>query len=65
MRWFWMLAGTRVSSPNYLPECSKSYSRPDHTTKVGRWRENLSAAGVAELVPLVAEVAGRFGYGLP
>ena len=45
-------------------ECSKSYSRPDHATKVGRWRENLSAAEVAELVPLVAEVAARFGYRL-
>ena len=46
-------------------ECSKSYSRPDHRTKVGRWRENLSAAEVAELGPLVAEVAARFGYALP
>jgi hypothetical protein len=46
-------------------ECSKSYSRPDHVRKVGRWRENLSAAEVAELVPLVAEVAARFGYRLP
>ena len=43
-------------------ECSKSYSRPDHVTKVGRWRENLSAADVAELVPIVAETAARFGY---
>lgn len=46
-------------------ECSKSYSRPDHARKVGRWRENLSAAEVAELVPLVAETAARFGYALP
>ncbi len=46
-------------------ECSKSYSRPDHARKVGRWRENLSATEVAELVPLVAEAAARFGYVLP
>ena len=46
-------------------ECSKSYSRPDHRTKVGRWRENLSAAEVAELAPLVAETAACFGYALP
>ena len=46
-------------------ECSKSYSRPDHARKIGRWRENLSAAEVAELVPLVAETAARFGYALP
>ena len=45
-------------------ECSKSYSRPDHAIKVGRWRENLSAAEVAELVPVVAGVAARFGYRL-
>jgi hypothetical protein len=43
-------------------ECSKSYSRPDHRNKVGRWQENLSAAEVAELVPVVAEAAARFGY---
>ncbi len=43
-------------------ECSKSYSRPDHRNKVGRWRENLSAAEVADLVPVVAETAARFGY---
>jgi hypothetical protein len=46
-------------------ECSKSYSRPDHRTKVGRWRENLSAAEVGDLAPLVAETAARFGYRLP
>jgi hypothetical protein len=46
-------------------ECSKPYSRPDHKTKVGRWRENLSPAEVAELVPVVAETAARFGYVLP
>ena len=46
-------------------QCSKSYSRPDHARKVGRWRENLSPAEVAELVPVVSEVAARFGYALP
>ena len=45
-------------------ECSKPYSRPDHARKVGRWRENLSAAEIAELVPVVAEAAARFGYRL-
>jgi hypothetical protein len=46
-------------------ECSKPYSRSDHARKVGRWRENLSAAEIAELVPVVAEAAARFGYRLP
>ena len=45
-------------------ECSKPYSRSDHARKVGRWRENLSAAEIAELVPVVAEAAARFGYRL-
>ncbi len=45
-------------------ETSKSYSRPDHKTRIGRWRENLTAAEAAELVPLVGNTAARFGYTL-
>lgn len=45
--------------------CSKPYSRPDHIKKVGRWRENLSSAEAADLIPLVAVAAARFGYQLP
>lgn len=37
-------------------ECSTPHSRPDHARKAGRWWENLSAAEVAEPVPVVAEV---------
>jgi hypothetical protein len=46
-------------------ECTEPYSRPDHRTKVGRRRENLSAAEAAELVSLVGPAAARFGYALP
>lgn len=46
-------------------ETSKSYSRPDHATRVGRWRENLSADEAADLIPLVSSTAAQFGYALP
>ena len=46
-------------------ECSKPYSRPDHATRVERWRENLSAAEISEIAPLVGDAAARFGYKLP
>ena len=44
---------------------SRRHSRPDHTRRIGRWRENLSDDDVARIVPLVAEAAARFGYDLP
>ena len=43
---------------------SRSYSRPDHERRVGRWRENLSAQDVALLRPMVAPAAEQFGYRL-
>ncbi len=43
-------------------ETSRGYSRPDHSRRVGRWHENLSAADVALAWPMVAEAAERFGY---
>lgn len=46
-------------------ETSKSYSRPDHTTRIDRWRENLSAEEAAGLIPLVSNRAMQFGYVLP
>ena len=33
--------------------------------RVGRWRENLDAADLRAVVPVVAETARRFGYELP
>ncbi len=41
---------------------SRPYSRPDHSRRIGRWRENLSEAEAARLWPLVAAPAARFGY---
>lgn len=44
---------------------SRGRSRPDHSVRVGRWRENLSEEEVARAVPIVADAAARFGYDLP
>jgi hypothetical protein len=41
---------------------SRGYSRPDHTRRVGRWRENLAAEDVDRAWPIVAEAAATFGY---
>ena len=41
---------------------SRNYSRPDHSVRVGRWRENLTLAEVECVLPLVNKTAQRFGY---
>lgn len=41
---------------------SRSYSRPDHAVRVGRWRENLTKGESEKLWPMVSETAERFGY---
>jgi hypothetical protein len=41
---------------------SRNYSRPDHSRRVERWRENLTAEEVRRLTPMVAETARVFGY---
>ena len=44
---------------------SRSYSRADHSIRVGRWRENLSVDDLREAIPIVREAADTFGYTLP
>lgn len=44
---------------------SRRYSRPDHSRRVGRWRENLSEEEVERVVPIVRPAADHFGYELP
>ncbi len=43
---------------------SRSYSRPDHKVRVGRWRENLSSADVKIVSGIVSDTAEKFGYSL-
>ena len=44
---------------------SRRHSRPDHASRVDRWREDLTAADVTSIVPLVAHASSQFGYELP
>lgn len=46
-------------------ETSRPYATRDHTVRVGRWRENLTAAEVQQVAPLIADAARAFGYALP
>lgn len=43
-------------------ETSRGYSRPDHSRRVGRWRENLSRHDVDRAWPIVEDAAEQFGY---
>ena len=45
-------------------QTSREYSRPDHKSRVGRWRENLSEKEVSILWPKVEKLAVSFGYHL-
>jgi hypothetical protein len=45
-------------------ETSRARSRRDHLHRVGRWRENLTAAEVDAVRPIVAAAAATFGYAL-
>ena len=44
---------------------SRAQSRPDHSVRVGRWKENLSDEDLRAVLPMIAETARRFGYELP
>ncbi len=41
---------------------SRRRSRPDHSRRVGRWRENLTDADVDLIRPIVADAAATHGY---
>ena len=43
---------------------SREYSRLDHTTKIDRWKENLSTEEVAQIKPIVQSTAEQMGYSL-
>ena len=44
---------------------SRPYSRPDHSVRVGRWRENLSEIEASSVLPIISEVSRSFEYELP
>ena len=41
---------------------SQSLSRPDHSVRVGRWKENLSVDDVRAAVGIIGDVGQTFGY---
>jgi len=43
---------------------SRRHSRPDHSVRVGRWQENLSAQEVSVVVSMVSKTNERYGYDL-
>lgn len=43
---------------------SRNYSRPDHSIRIGRWRENLSLDEAERIVGMVSRTNRRFGYDL-
>ena len=45
-------------------ECSRNYSRPDHTVRIERWRENLKDDEIESVIPMVQATAKKFGYAL-
>ena len=44
---------------------SRAYSRTDHSVRIERWRENLSATEVSTVLPIIAETGRSFGYTWP
>ena len=44
---------------------SRPYSRPDHSVRVGRWKENLDTTDIEIVVPLIRATAKQFGYAIP
>lgn len=44
-------------------QTSRNHSRADHSVRVGRWRENLSAQDVKTAISIVSDTNERFRYG--
>ncbi len=62
----WAMRVQNTNNANFdEAKTSQPLSRPDHTVRVGRWRENLSDEDLALAVPIVGPTSERFGYDLP
>lgn len=62
----WAKRVQNTNNENFVEaETSKNYSRKDHHVRVGRWRENLTLAQVADLLPIIRDAAKTFDYDLP
>jgi hypothetical protein len=41
---------------------SRNYSRPDHQTRIDRWKEKLSRRDIEKVLPMVRNTGRQFGY---
>jgi hypothetical protein len=57
--------GNRKSPDSYEAKHQVHWSRQDHTTRIDRWRENLSDAEIEAVLPLIVNAARLHGYELP
>lgn len=61
----WVRRVRNTNDANFIEaQTSRPYSRPDHSIRIGRWRENLSKNDVVRVLPIVAEAAKQFGCDL-
>ena len=44
---------------------SRNLSRADHTVRIGRWRENLSADAIDTVAWMLGDLPRTFGYDMP
>lgn len=62
----WVKRVQNENNADFVEACtSRTYSRPDHSVRVGRWRENLSDTDISRVLPIVAKTGKSFGYDLP
>lgn len=57
--------GNRKAPDAYEAKRQVIWSRPDHQSRVERWRENLKQEDLASVIPIVAPAAKLLGYDLP
>jgi len=57
--------GNTKSGSSYEAKRQVHWSRQDHTTRVARWRENLSSTEIAMIRPVIQRAAAIHGYELP
>lgn len=41
---------------------SRPYSRKDHSVRIGRWKENLTARDIESIMPIIRETSIKLGY---
>lgn len=59
----WAQRVQNTNNKNFIEaKTSRPYSTDDHRVKVGRWKENMTAEEVAQVMPIIASAMERMGY---